>query len=226
MIGLEFICKVYNIENKELAEKLKIVPTNISSWLKGNREIPKKYLNVLSKIFKGLSSEYFQKELTHIDELKIRIHYIETMDFDDRHGEIVVYDPDGEVILDSNEDDYEEQLKNLYIELNKMIKINSYQEKVQFVFETLWAMDFDTKNELFNEKNAEDFIVSKLNSYLDLLKKFRVKDINTIDSIVGYLKNYHGVDRSKWQEQDLFPNEKLLTFYQDLEDVLNKHKVI
>lgn len=226
MIGLEFICKVYNIENKELAEKLKIVPTNISSWLKGTREIPKKYLSVLSKIFKGIASEYFQKELTHVDELKIRIHYIETMDFDNRHGELIVDNPEGETILDEYIDDYEDQLKSLYDQLNQTIKINSYQEKVQYIFETIWALDSNTKTEIFKEKNAEDFIISKLNSYLDLLKKFHVNDINAVDSLIGYLKHYHGVERRKWQDQELFPNEKLLSFYQDLESVLKKHKVI
>ncbi|WP_139996282.1 hypothetical protein [Paenibacillus paridis] len=228
MIGLEFVCQVFKIDNKELAAKLKIAPPNISTWFKGTREIPHKYLSVLTKIFRGLSSEYFQKELTYIDEIRIRIHHIETMDFEDRHGELVVYEIDNtdKVILDEYFDDYEKDLEYWYKELNQTLKINSYQDRVKYIFETIWTLDADTKKALFLEKNAEEYVVGKLNSYLDLLVKFEVQNINVVESIVRYFIHYHGLKRNKWQEQDLFPNDKLLDFYKDFEDILIKHEII
>jgi transcriptional regulator with XRE-family HTH domain len=228
MIGLEYACQVFNVGNKDLAEKLKISPPNISAWLKGNREIPAKYIPELSKIFKGLSMEYFQKELTYIDELKIRIHHIETMDWDERHGELVV--PDGDnydnMLIDEFIDDYEDQLKSLYSELNKNIKMNSYQERVSQLLERVWALDSVSKYEIFKDRNPEEFIVSKLNNYLDYAMKFEVNGLNSLDTLINYLNSYHGVDQENWESQELFPNEKLLSFYKDLREVLVKHRVL
>ncbi|MNC43974.1 hypothetical protein D3C75_928640 [compost metagenome] len=172
--------------------------------------------------------EYFQKELTYIDELKIRIHWIETMDFDDRHGELVVPDGDNfdKLLIDEFIDDYEDQLKSLYFELNKSIKMNSYQERVSQLLERVWALDNGTKYEIFNDRNPEEFIVSKLNNFLDYAMKFEVKGLNTLDSLINYLNSYHSVDEENWGLQELFPNENLLSFYKDLRGVLVKHKVL
>lgn len=72
MIGLEYICKINDIQFKELAEDLGIRKQNINLWIKGwSRNIPKKYLPQLSKIF-NTEIEYFQKELTEIDKLKLQ----------------------------------------------------------------------------------------------------------------------------------------------------------
>lgn len=229
MIGLEFVCKVFKKEQKELAEKLKIAPPNISSWLKGAREIPTKYLPELSKIFNGISPEYFQKELTYVDELKVQIYYLEkALGWDDRQEEFTVSAIDDSETLVVNEtyDLYEDRLKHLYQELNKAIKVNSYQDRIKVLLEQVWALDNVKKAELFKDKNAEEFIVSRLNNYIDFLSKFQVKEISTIDLVVNYLVNYQGKEQNKWGEQDVFPNEKLLAFYSDLKEVFSKHSVI
>ena len=70
MIGLEHICKVYDIKHVDLAEKLEIKKQNINFWVTEKRNIPKKYLPKLAEIF-DLPEEYFQKELTNEDKLKI-----------------------------------------------------------------------------------------------------------------------------------------------------------
>jgi len=70
MIGLEFICKTFQIEYKKLAEILGITPQTINSWLRGKRKISKDKLKKLSKYFQ-LPEEYFQKELTQQDKLDI-----------------------------------------------------------------------------------------------------------------------------------------------------------
>jgi transcriptional regulator with XRE-family HTH domain len=229
MIGLEFVCKVFIKEQKELAEMLKIAPPNISAWLKGTREIPTKYLPELSKVFSGLSIEYFQKELTYVDELKIQIYYIEkALKWDERQEpfEVGALDDPDTLVIDETYDLYEDKLKYLYYELNKTLKIDSYQDRINSLFEKLGALDNGQRAEIFKEKNAEDFIMGKLNSYLDFLVKFQVKDITVIDTIVNYFVNYHGIEHNKWNDQDLFPNEKKLAFYHDLEQLLTKHKVI
>lgn len=72
MIGLEFICKLYNVQHKDLAEALGIKKQNINLWLRDNtRKIPKKYLPILSEYF-NIPEQYFQKELTELDEYIIQ----------------------------------------------------------------------------------------------------------------------------------------------------------
>ncbi|PWW02520.1 hypothetical protein DFQ01_109145 [Paenibacillus cellulosilyticus] len=228
MIGLEFICKVHKKDQKEIAEKLKIAAPNISSWLKGTRDIPSKYLPILSKIFRGISSEYFQKELTYVDELKIRIHRIETMEFEDRHEPFIV--PNGvdydDLLIDEYVDDYENELAYLYKELNKTLQVDSYQNRISSLIELLKGLDKENQQTEFQDRSAEEHILTKLNSYLDFLQKFNVKGINTLDSIVTYFNLYDGVDRKKWYTQEMFPNEKQLSFYSDFKDLLIKHGVM
>ena len=71
MIGLEYILKVYDIQQKDLAEELGIKKQNINLWIKGKQNIPKKYLPVLSKKF-DISEEYFQKELPELNKIFIK----------------------------------------------------------------------------------------------------------------------------------------------------------
>ena len=63
MIGLEYVLKVFEIQQKDLAEELGIRKQNITLWLKGKQNISKKYLPILSEKF-DLPEEYFQKEIT------------------------------------------------------------------------------------------------------------------------------------------------------------------
>lgn len=77
MRGLEFILQLDDMPFKELADKLGITKQNISMWASGKREIPKKYLPALSKMF-NFPEEYFQKELTDLDKLNIQKYKLES----------------------------------------------------------------------------------------------------------------------------------------------------
>lgn len=71
MIGLEYILALYNVPHTELAKELGIARQNINLWIKGKGKIPEKHLPKLSEKFQ-IPEEYFQKELTKEDELKIQ----------------------------------------------------------------------------------------------------------------------------------------------------------
>ncbi|MNW46863.1 helix-turn-helix protein [compost metagenome] len=75
MIGLEYIVKLYNGTYKKLAEKLEITPSTVTDWLSKRRPIPKAKLEALSKLF-NLEAEYFQKELTKMEEIELRLDYL------------------------------------------------------------------------------------------------------------------------------------------------------
>ncbi|WP_274853998.1 helix-turn-helix domain-containing protein [Bacillus methanolicus] len=76
MIGLEFICKTFQIEYKKLAEILGITPQTINSWLRGKRKISKDKLKKLSEYFQ-LPEEYFQRELFEDEMRDISKIYLE-----------------------------------------------------------------------------------------------------------------------------------------------------
>ena len=71
MIGLEYILQLVGMQQKDLAENLGINKQNITLWIKGKQNIPKKYLPILSDIF-GLEQSYFQMELNEMDKLEIQ----------------------------------------------------------------------------------------------------------------------------------------------------------
>lgn len=71
MIGLEYIIKMNNATFKSVGDLLNIRKQNAQLWCSYDRKIPKKYLPILSEEFK-IPIEYFQKELTEIDKLKLQ----------------------------------------------------------------------------------------------------------------------------------------------------------
>lgn len=132
MIGLEYILNLFNMQHNELAEKLGIKKQNINLWVKNKQKIPKKHIPKLSSIF-GIEEDYFQKELTKIDELNIQnlkiqnemqYELIDDMLIDD-DGNVVHYQREVEVIgeedvLSSNQTkiDFMKAIKEIEISID------------------------------------------------------------------------------------------------------------
>lgn len=73
MNGLEYVLKLYNVTQQELADNLGIKQQNIDLWIRDkSRKIPKKHLPKLAEIF-NIPEEYFQKELSYNDKEKIQM---------------------------------------------------------------------------------------------------------------------------------------------------------
>lgn len=92
MIALEYICKLYNKQFKDVAEELGISKQVVNGWIKGRYNISKKHLPKLSKMF-DLPEQYFQKEISELDKLEIqqmKLHN-ETTEFE---YEDIITDPD------------------------------------------------------------------------------------------------------------------------------------
>ena len=75
--ALGYIIKTHHYTQQEVAEILGIKKQNIDAWVRGVRNIPSKYLLVLSQTFSNIPVEYFIKELTDIDKLKIQMMKLE-----------------------------------------------------------------------------------------------------------------------------------------------------
>ena len=73
MNGIEYVLKLYDMTQQELADKLEIKRQNIDSWIRGKRNIPKKHLPKLAEIF-NIPEEYFQKELIDADIYRIQLY--------------------------------------------------------------------------------------------------------------------------------------------------------
>lgn len=71
MIGLEYICELYNKKFITLANDLGISRQVVNGWIKGRRPITKKYLPVLVDMF-NIPEKYFQMELDKKDEVTIQ----------------------------------------------------------------------------------------------------------------------------------------------------------
>ncbi|UHA73758.1 helix-turn-helix domain-containing protein [Paenibacillus sp. 481] len=75
MIGLEYIVKLYHISYAGLSEKLGLTPSTVKDWISKRRRIPTAKIEALSKLF-NIDKEYFQKELTKIEEIELELDYL------------------------------------------------------------------------------------------------------------------------------------------------------
>ncbi len=125
MKGLEYACELYNMQQKELAEKLGVSKQIISGWIRDIRPIPKKYYEKLSEVFGGLDLKYFDKELTASDKLEIQMNKLDGEWIAEEYEE-EAYDPvtgecerdkDGNIVMikrvatDRGQEQYRERLE-------------------------------------------------------------------------------------------------------------------
>lgn len=225
MIGLEFIYTEFGMPQKILAEKLKILPTNITNWVSGTREIPKKTLPKLSEIFNNIPIEYFQKELTHADKLKIKIFYIENMDEEERFGRNYFDDEDGKQVIEIV-DQFIDTLESLKVELGNVERLDRIADVTRILFMIASEVEEHKLKHDFNGINIGGYLESNITDYLDYHRRMDIKQMNAVKVVIDFLRQHFGKNKNKTNIIDIFPNEKQLAFYKDLEDVLTKHNVI
>ena len=71
MLGIEYICKLYDVQYSQLAVKLGITSQQINDWIKGRRNIPLRHQESMSDLF-GVPQAYFDRELESIDRIRIQ----------------------------------------------------------------------------------------------------------------------------------------------------------
>lgn len=71
MLGLEYIRTIFGDTTVTLAEKLGISNVNISQWENGKKPIPEKRLEELHSLY-NIPENYFSKELTPLEQLKVK----------------------------------------------------------------------------------------------------------------------------------------------------------
>ncbi len=173
MNGLEYVLKLYDVTQQELADKLGIKQQNIDLWIRDkSRKIPKKWLPKLAEIF-NIPEKYFQKDLTLQDKEKIQMMKL----FKTNNEEELGY---------SEEDDekkYEEDESQDTIEFMKswknqeLVKFNAERENLlKMVHEII---DLGVGNGNYSQEMCLFAIAIKY-PYINLINKFLniLNDIN------------------------------------------------
>jgi transcriptional regulator with XRE-family HTH domain len=96
MIGLEYICRVFEMDYKTLASRLGITPQTINSWLRRKRRIPQERLKQLSEFF-SITERYFQQELGGAEKDEIDLIYFKKV------GEKRRFEIPDSIIIDGEE---------------------------------------------------------------------------------------------------------------------------
>lgn len=242
MTGLSFILQLYNVTQQELADKLQIKRQNIDAWLRKRRKIPEKHLVNLSKIFKGIDSSYFQKELTEIEKIDIQ----KTKILNDSN-EIEFIDSDTEQnirirrVLKDNYDVF--GARYLDYEKNMIITINRIKKIVSDTFDSNVGRDMNSAEEALykanriislyekvnqivsNEKIRIDVVDDILNGMIEYENDCDVKKQNTFTKKIISSVNKEQLKREEkdkmilQQEQEDFINEEIKRYEEEQQSI-------
>ncbi|MDM0660080.1 helix-turn-helix transcriptional regulator [Clostridium perfringens] len=72
MIGLEYLNEIYGLSATDLGKRINVSRQTVNDWLRERRIIPKKHYEKLKEIFNGIPEEFFNKQLTELNKLKIQ----------------------------------------------------------------------------------------------------------------------------------------------------------
>lgn len=178
MIGLEYICKLYDKKFINIAEELGVARQIVNIWIKGKKPIANKHLPKLSEIF-NLPEEYFQKELEELDKLEIqKIKF---------HNEASRYG-----------DTFDEQYTDYEIDIIKIT--NEIREAVKKRFDEEAMIAHQTPYEVLEATKEVITLYEKLTKII----KHGGIDINMIDNVLNGMINYQlGKSSSRYE----FTNE-------------------
>ena len=195
IIGLEYICGLYNKKYTNIGEELGVSRQVVSVWIKGTKPIAKKHLPKLSKMF-NLPEEYFQRQVTELEKLdiqKIKLHN-ETTEFE---YEDTITDPDTgeEVIITRTYIDESDIFNDSYINYEQdIIKLtNKIKDLIQDRFNKEY--DNDTSRLPYSALSEASDI---LNLYEKLTKIIKHGGIfnnilnDVLDGMINYQHDFMG----------------------------------
>lgn len=170
MIGLEYVLKLWDMQQDELAERLGIKKQNINYWVTGKRNIPKKYLPKLAEIF-NIPEKYFQKELKYYHKERIQLMKLYGINDETQLGYGVVdaeFEPSEEF-----ERKQEESVKK------EMIKLNSKREDIKELIDKISDLEFG------NTEYGATVVLSQIAG-----KQIKLEFIENVLSTISELDGY------------------------------------
>lgn len=211
MIGLEFICKLYNKQYKDLAEELGVSKQVINGWIKGKYKISKKHLPKLSVIF-NQPEEVFQEELLDVEQIEIQqrkirnelvIHEYQYPDIDPNTGE--------EVIVYGTQVDQEQEYEDNFLEFKKnIIKLhNNIDSTISSKFRNgVIDNDINLNADLFE---AEE-LLELYERFVGVIKRGNIS-IDAIKKVLKGMRHYEG--KSFSGEKDILAVSGLIKQIED-----------
>lgn len=133
--GLEYLLKYTGMAQQELSDKLDCTKQNVNLFVKGKQNIPKKYLDILEKIF-NISREYICiRNLTESDKIIIKIEKLRN---ESEIKERKIVDEDGNEYSYS---DYDDEIKKKLYRFNVELKLQTLIDEIKNDFDTLANCD-------------------------------------------------------------------------------------
>lgn len=212
MNGLEYVLKLYDVTQQELADKLGIKQQNIDLWIRDrSRKIPKKHLPKLVEIF-NQSEEVFQKELTDVEQIEIQQKKI--------RNELVEYEyeyPDvdretgEEVIVYGTQVDQEQQYEDNFLEFKKnIIKLhNKIDATISGEFRNgVIDSDISLNADLFDAER----LLELYEMFVEIIKG-NIISRDAIETVLKGIKHYGG--KSFSGHKDILAVSKLIKQIED-----------
>lgn len=202
MIGLEFICRAYEMEYKEVANKLNIKPQTINSWLRGKREIPKERLKQLSQLFGIEEERYFQKVLTRAEQLEINLIYF--------RNNYVIYETETTQI---DEEGKEHTVTETYSEARGIIHFLTRKHRQALLLEQVEKLTLNYSG------YGQEYEIKTLENVVKLLEGNGQKT-KIMDAVLYYLTD---LKNKECETQGGIPDQG---FYNKFEELLKEYKLL
>lgn len=188
MIGIEYICKLFNKQYKDLAEELGVSKQMITFWISRKRKISDKHLLKLEDIFK-ISKKYFYKELTNLDKLKIKYEKLMNVDWIEEEYKETFIDENGKE--QTRVCTYRDDVQIAYAEdLKCEIKLEELKVRID---KTINNVSCDTENINFYTSTSILYEKEKrMNLYVlltDVIENGNIT-VNTVTDILKGIKKY------------------------------------
>nr|WP_321026986.1 helix-turn-helix domain-containing protein [Clostridium neonatale]DAW05997.1 MAG TPA: helix-turn-helix domain protein [Caudoviricetes sp.] len=203
MIGLEYVLKLWDMQQDELAERLGIKKQNINYWVTSKRNIPKKYLPNLTDIF-NIPSEYFQKELEDLDKEKIQMMKLYSTNNEEELGykKIDKIIDTGKWDLGDSESEFEKEMKISLLEYNT--------QKEELLNEIYDMLDLGigkgnyTPSAYIFKISSREIYLEQIKQFVEVIKKSSDIERQIIRDIVIIFENYliFGYKKEEYKEKE------------------------
>ncbi|MBO3392528.1 hypothetical protein CYK72_15935 [Clostridium perfringens] len=228
MIGLEYLLDINNMQSKQLAEMLGVGKATVSSWINQKRLISTKHYEKLKEIFK-VPEEYFQKELTELDKLKLQQLKLETDTFEYTYTDTIWDDEKQQEIevdcIGTNIPyEYMEMLdldireKELFNNLNNLIakRTNNSENEWDYIGRKADILEiFETLVEIMDKEYIPDRRVKEVLDSIKIAKGNRLANSLFVKKLSVVIKEQMMRDK-KTEEENIKAAKELL----EIEDLL------
>ncbi|EOU1148998.1 helix-turn-helix transcriptional regulator [Clostridium perfringens] len=228
MIGLKYLMDLHNIKSKQLAEMLGVGKATVSSWINKKRLISTKHYEKLKEIFK-VPEEYFQREISELDKLKLQQIKLENDTFEYTYTD-VIWDNETQQEIEVEQVgtnipyEYMEMLdldireKELFNNLNNLIakRTNNSENEWDYIGRKADVLEiFETLIEIMDKEYIPDKRVKNVLDSIKIAKGNRLANSLFVKKLSVVIKEQMMRDK-KTEEENIKAAKELL----EIEDLL------